>query len=82
MRGFRDGCCQKEICQKAYEVAQAMELAAKTAEQLSASASVDVKPKTPPVVVQNVKTARNPLCQAVIDATFHAKRPCSIKLPF
>ena len=46
MRRSRDGCCQRERerdlkFQKAYEVTQAMELAAKNAQQLSASASVD-----------------------------------------
>ena len=44
--------------QKAYEVAQAMEFAAKNAEQLSASANGDVKPETPPVVVQNVNSQK------------------------
>ena len=44
--------------QKACEVAQAMEWAAKNAEQLSASASVDVKPETLPVVVQNVNSQK------------------------
>ena len=44
--------------QKACEVAQAMEWAAKNAEQLSASASVDVKPETSPVVVQNVNSQK------------------------
>ena len=42
MRRSRDGCCQRDLkFQKAYEVTQAMELAAKNAQQLSASASVD-----------------------------------------
>ena len=35
-----------------------MELAARNAEQLSASARVDVKPETPPAVVQNVNSQK------------------------
>ena len=57
-----------------------MELAANNAEQLSASASVDVKPETPPVVVRNVNSQKPTLsscyrcgCKGHVPSSFRFK---------
>ena len=67
--------------QKAYEVAPAMELAAKNAEQLSARASVDVKPETPPVVVAQNGNSQKPTLSSCYRCGYKGLVPlrCSFK---